>query len=91
METELLNLIILEHLNRCEFVSNDINRYLRFYWESFETRQQQQLIKLIGDWLIKDDFDFDELNVSEPINWSHLYDWMLSNAKTHDITWDASK
>lgn len=85
METELLNLVILEHLNRCEMISNDINKYLKFYW------QQQQLIKLIGDWLIKDDFDFDELNVSELINWSHLHDWMLSNAKTHDITWDASK
>jgi hypothetical protein len=91
METELLNLIILEHLNRCEFVSNDINRYLRFYWESFEMRHQQQLIKLIGDWIIKDDFDYDVINVYELINWSHLHDWMLSNAKTNDITWDASK
>jgi hypothetical protein len=91
METELLNLIILEHLNRCEMISNDINKYLKFYWESFEMRQQQQLIKLIGDWIIKDDFDYDVINVCEFINWSHLHDWMLSNAKTTDITWDASK
>ena len=54
-------------------------------------RHQQQLIKLIGDWIIKDDFDYDVINVCELINWSHLHDWMLSNAKTNDITWDASK
>jgi hypothetical protein len=82
METELLRKIINVYMDEHKFIPFVIKNYIEGKWNTFSSEDQLLIIRLIMFNLKKREHNID---------WVTLCNWMLDNAKSTDITWDASK